>query len=387
MDKSFDNLFSNVKQLTWLPWVGDNYSSANRRILIVAESHYCNTEDSIKRAEDIREMIKDRDYTREVVQECPIDQDWFNSMFDNLHKTFFLNESFDSSAFWESIAFYNFVQRPMDYSIKERPNENDFYQGWSVFLSIIDILKPTDCIFVGVAASDYFSQSMAMLGVDCSPIEWLEGQGAYARRFSISRDWGTITPLCIKHTSKYYSYDYWHSFLLTHNKTALKYIYSIQGLQLNLNYGYHSDTSDQSWLDDIPVYLKHKPILACNYYEIEEEGSDAYYLTLGRAQYDNENGASVKVWRYSDNGGRWSRQSEEVPINRISDMALMLVSAIKTFNTLDYSTGFTYLNEAFKNEDDMPFIQRCISADAPRIRKSLSELKRLLNEIDLDAIH
>jgi len=331
-------------------------------------------------------MLDDKGLTRDVVKESPVDHDWLNKMFENFHRAIFLNESFKADVFWESIAFYNFVQRPMDYTYKERPSYNDFYKGWSVFLSVIDILKPTDCIFIGVAASNTFSQSMSMLGADAFGVEWLEGQGASARRFTIRRNWGDLTPICIRHTSSYFSYEWWHEFLLKHCKPVLKSIYSIQGLQLNNADTYPAMKGDKEWVKDIPIWLKHKPILASNYCVVNDDGSDARFLTLGRAQYDNENSASVKMWRYSEDGNRWSRQSEEVPISRITDMALMLVSAIKTLKTLDYRTGFTYLKEDFVNEDDMPFIKKCIDSDSPRIKKSLSELKRLLNDIDIDSI-
>lgn len=387
MDKQFDELFSKVENLTWLPWVGNNFAKAERRILLVAESHYCVEPDEQERTIQIEEMMNDKENTREIVLECPINGDWSNNMFANLHRTFFLNESFNSEVFWDNVAFYNFVQRPMNYSIGERPNDNDFYRGWQVFLHVIDILKPTDCIFIGVSAADYFNQSMAMLGIDknCSNVEWIDGQGAYARRFSINRDWGTLTPLCIKHTSSYFSYDYWHGFLIKHYKAIIKYICSLQGLELNNMANNPQKSVDDNWLDDVPRYLSHKPIVACEYQKIDGEDSDAYYLTIGRAQYDNESGASVKIFRKGDSGN-WSRQSEEVPITRVSDMAIMLVSSIKTLQTLDYSTGFTYLQENFVNEDDMPFIKQCISNDATRIKTSLRELKRMLNEIDIDSI-
>ncbi|MBQ7396424.1 MAG: hypothetical protein IJW08_07780 [Lentisphaeria bacterium] len=39
----FDDEFKKITGLTWLPWVGKNFD--NCKILIVAESHYTNTDD------------------------------------------------------------------------------------------------------------------------------------------------------------------------------------------------------------------------------------------------------------------------------------------------------------------------------------------------------
>lgn len=382
MDTNYDNQFLAIEGLTWLPWVGDNYANGTRRLLIVAESHYVNGEGDL--SQDIKEVIDNHLFTREVVQECPINGDWGNNMFANLHRTLFLNESFNSASFWDNVAFYNFVQRPMDYSRRERPNDSDLFKGWSAFIPLVDILKPTDCLFIGVSASNFFELSMSALGVEHSQVQWLEGSSsAYGRRFSITRGWGSLPILGIQHTSQYYSYELWHHFLMIQNRSLLRYIYSLAGLNLSPAIMSVNKPRDNSWLERVPS-RNHKSILACEYSKVEYEGTDALYLTVGRAQYDNISSASVKCWRWSNN--RWSRQSEEVPIERVGDMALMLVSAIKTFQTLDYGSSFTYLKEDFINEGDMSFLKKSIMESAPRIRESLSELKRLLNEVDLNKL-
>ena len=65
-----------------------------------------------------------------------------------------------------------------------------------------------------------------------------------------------------------------------------------------------------------PKNLSHKPIISVNDYDkIEAKYSnrtDAKALSIGKAQY-NKKEISLKVWRYVK--GRWSRQSEELPIN------------------------------------------------------------------------
>ena len=384
METSYDSTLLSIKGLTWLPWIGDKYSSGHRRLLIVAESHYVNGEGDL--TFKINEARNNCLLTREVVQECPIDNDWANNMFYNLHKTLFLNESFNRALFWDNIAFYNFVQRPMDYSKKERPDYSDFYKGWNTFISIVDILEPTDCLFVGVTASNCFELAMEALGVEHTSVQWLEGSSsAYGRSFSLKRQWGALPILGIQHTSKYYSYELWHNFLMDHNRTLLRYIYSLAGLNTSPSAVSENGHSERTWLQEVPS-RKHKSILACEYSKIDYEGTDALFLTVGRAQYDNDSSASVKFWRWNYDHDRWSRQSEEVPIERVGDMALMLVSAIKTFQTLDYGTCFTYLKEDYSNEDDMSFLKKSIKENAPRIRESLQELKRLLNEVDLNKL-
>ena len=78
----------------------------------------------------------------------------------------------------------------------------------------------------------------------------------------------------------------------------------------------------------IPTGLKHKPVLVVENSE-QVDGRSAYDsqakgLSIGLAQW-NDRGrvdASAKVWRYT--GEKWSRQSEELPLHRVLDLAILL---------------------------------------------------------------
>lgn len=84
----------------------------------------------------------------------------------------------------------------------------------------------------------------------------------------------------------------------------------------------------------IPVDLKHKPVIVSEDYDKidgRRVASDAKGLSLGLAQW-NERGTvdiSAKVWRYT--GEKWSRQSEELPLHRVLDLAILIVKAKKVF--------------------------------------------------------
>ncbi|MDT4761555.1 DUF6530 family protein [Sphaerochaeta sp. PS] len=79
---------------------------------------------------------------------------------------------------------------------------------------------------------------------------------------------------------------------------------------------------------NIPTTLKHKPVMVVeNYSEVDGRNAnngDAQGLSIGLAQW-NERGsveASAKVWRHT--GEKWSRQSEELPLNRVLDLAILV---------------------------------------------------------------
>jgi len=77
----------------------------------------------------------------------------------------------------------------------------------------------------------------------------------------------------------------------------------------------------------IPTTLKHKPVIISEDYNLIDgriANSDAKGLSVGLAQW-NDRGkvdVSAKVWRYT--GEKWSRQSEEMPLHRVIDLAILV---------------------------------------------------------------
>jgi hypothetical protein len=81
----------------------------------------------------------------------------------------------------------------------------------------------------------------------------------------------------------------------------------------------------------IPTTLKHKPVIVSENYE-NVDGRNAYNsdtkgLSLGLAQWNDRGKVdiSAKVWRHT--GEKWSRQSEELPIHRVLDLAILICRA------------------------------------------------------------
>jgi len=78
----------------------------------------------------------------------------------------------------------------------------------------------------------------------------------------------------------------------------------------------------------IPTSLKHKPVIVSENYENVDGrfayNSDAKGLSLGLAQWNDRGNVdiSAKVWRYT--GEKWSRQSEELPLHRVLDLAILV---------------------------------------------------------------
>lgn len=90
----------------------------------------------------------------------------------------------------------------------------------------------------------------------------------------------------------------------------------------------------------IPVTLKHKPVIVVENYENVDgryaNNSDAKGLSLGLAQWNDRGKVdiSAKVWRYT--GEKWSRQSEELPLHRVLDLAILTCRSYLYFKEQAY---------------------------------------------------
>ncbi|NLC77716.1 MAG: hypothetical protein GX750_08880 [Clostridia bacterium] len=104
----------------------------------------------------------------------------------------------------------------------------------------------------------------------------------------------------------------------------------------------------------IPTSLKHKPVIVVENYE-NVDGRYAYHsdakgLSLGLAQWNDRGKVdiSAKVWRHT--GEKWSRQSEELPLHRVLDLAILV------------SRSLLYFQDAYRYEHlydkDKPVIDR-----------------------------
>ena len=78
--------------------------------------------------------------------------------------------------------------------------------------------------------------------------------------------------------------------------------------------------------------LSHKPVVVAEYEALDTYAGagDAQYLSIGRATWNSlfsSNDFSAKVFRLTENNS-WSRQSEELPLWRVLDLAILTVSVI-----------------------------------------------------------
>lgn len=155
----------------------------------------------------------------------------------------------------------------------------------------------------------------------------------------------------------------------------------------------------------IPTNLKHKPVVVSeNYENIDGRNaykSDAKGLSLGLAQWNDRGKVdiSAKVWRHT--GEKWSRQSEELPLHRVLDLAILVCRTREYFReayqheklydeknpnidrvglqgdamTLSVCTDNDMIDE------DIKLFQQALSNDDELIGERLSTLSRILKRM------
>ncbi|SCZ82006.1 DUF6530 family protein [Acidaminobacter hydrogenoformans] len=156
---------------------------------------------------------------------------------------------------------------------------------------------------------------------------------------------------------------------------------------------------------NIPTTLKHKPVIVVeNYENIDGRyayDTDAKGLSLGLAQWNDRGKVeiSAKVWRHT--GGKWSRQSEELPLHRVLDLAILVCRTKLHFqDAYRYESLYDESNTVLdrvglqgdamtvqvctdneKIKEDIKLFSQALSDDGERIGERLSTLSRLLKEM------
>ena len=155
----------------------------------------------------------------------------------------------------------------------------------------------------------------------------------------------------------------------------------------------------------IPTTLKHKPVIVSENYENVDGkyayNTDAKGLSLGLAQW-NDRGKldiSAKVWRYT--GEKWSRQSEELPMHRVLDLAILICRSTLHFQDAYrfpklYNPDKTMIDRIGLQgdamsvsvctdnpmiDDDIKLFSQALSNDGELIGERLHVLSRLLKEM------
>ena len=156
----------------------------------------------------------------------------------------------------------------------------------------------------------------------------------------------------------------------------------------------------------IPTNLKHKPVIVAEDYE-HIDGRSAYHsdakgLSLGLAQWNDRGKVdiSAKVWRHT--GEKWSRQSEELPLHRVLDLAILTCEAQRYLREDAYkypdfydpdhpqfgrvglqgdAMTVTVCTENEHIQEDIRLFQDALARDGELLGERMAVLARILGEL------
>ncbi|MCD0487923.1 DUF6530 family protein [Pedobacter sp. MC2016-14] len=130
---------------------------------------------------------------------------------------------------------------------------------------------------------------------------------------------------------------------------------------------------------NVPKHLSHKPIIAVNDYDkidaLYANRTDARALSIGQAQYDDDE-ISLKVFRIVD--GKWSRQSEELPIHRNLDLSILFLASLMTDTDSNYAQSS--LREEVIENSRVSEITDYYNLHERKLKPRLIELKQILDK-------
>ena len=155
----------------------------------------------------------------------------------------------------------------------------------------------------------------------------------------------------------------------------------------------------------IPTTLKHKPVVVSDNYENVDGryayNTDAKGLSLGLAQWNDRGKVdiSAKVWRYT--GEKWSRQSEELPLHRVLDLAILIgrtklhfreayryeklydteKPVIDRIGLQGDAMSVSVCTDNDKIDEDIKLFSQALSDDDELISERLRTLSRILKEL------
>jgi hypothetical protein len=111
---------------------------------------------------------------------------------------------------WTSVAFHEFVQRPME-NKTARPTRHDLEEGGKLLFKVVAVLKPTLCVFLGTAFPKVkaLEEQFQAKAIRCGE----KINGAFPKIIPITSSGGDCTLVMVKHPSERFSWTLWADFL------------------------------------------------------------------------------------------------------------------------------------------------------------------------------
>ena len=138
---------------------------------------------------------------------------------------------------------------------------------------------------------------------------------------------------------------------------------------------------------EFPDQIQHSPVFVVPYFGHDpnrENNTDAQFISLGWSQWDGDEPAA-KVVRHS--GERWSRQSEELPLARLVDLAILTALALSegsSFTKIEkdvFENQTSSIDVAYGSKRNRAYLSDTLKSDEA-LKRRFRELYRILKSVD-----
>lgn len=208
-----------MKNVFFKPWIGKDYESGGifgKKILVLGEAHLCGGCDDCGKVDNAEECA---DFTSKDCVKLLLDghtASWTGT-FRKFERSLVNHETTldESQRIWNSVAFYNYVQKAMD-SSRKAPEWVDFRNSEDAFFEVLDKLMPDLIIVWGVTR-----MYDLMPGGD----RWREGDELVIDNYKVHNGYYRLSDekearvLWVYHPSAGYSWDWWHNVIQKELKT------------------------------------------------------------------------------------------------------------------------------------------------------------------------
>ncbi len=193
-----------LSKVKFLPWVGEKYGFNGifgRKIMILGQSHYgaCPAEDEKQFTNEVMKKYLGSDKTVSSLRTFKVFE---RSLYGN--KT---NRS-ERQSIWESLIFYNYVQKFVAESAGVAPKKKDYKESEEAFFQVLEEYKPEFVIVWGT--STWYNLPYT---------NWEEGEKVIIDEYNVFNGYytlnngHTVKMICVKHPSYGYSWSFWNKVL------------------------------------------------------------------------------------------------------------------------------------------------------------------------------
>jgi hypothetical protein len=137
-----------VSDIVFSPWVGKQYGRSSTwglSVLLLGFSHY---DEGFGQGHDLTQWVIERHIRREGKQ---------YAFWTKIGRTL-AGPAYDAAAtreaFWNSVAFYNYIQSFVGTGPRQSPDRDDFRASWPAFLDTIQALAPDVIVGLGTGLWD-----------------------------------------------------------------------------------------------------------------------------------------------------------------------------------------------------------------------------------------